>query len=32
MEIPMAQKSARSSIYKIQERILDRSNRSTVGK
>lgn len=32
MEIPMAQKSARSSIYKIQERILDRSSRSTVGK
>jgi hypothetical protein len=32
MEIAMAQKSARSSIHKIQERILDRSNRNTAGK
>jgi hypothetical protein len=32
MEIAMTQKSARSSIHKIQERILDRSNRNTTGK
>jgi len=32
MEIAMTEKSARSSIHKIQERILDRSNRSTFGK
>jgi hypothetical protein len=32
MEIEMAKKSARSSIHKIQERILDRSNQGATGK
>jgi hypothetical protein len=32
MEIEMTKKSARSSIHKIQERILDRSNQGAAGK